>query len=138
MVIAKLRFNRPLTPKDLSELERFVYESEVVGGRDQFVQGFGADRPLTLFIRSLVGLDRNAAKEAFGQFLDANRYSSQQIRFVKMIIERLTQNGVVEPAQLYEPPFKAVHHLGVDGAFADADAQRLVDVLNEFKKTAVA
>ncbi|MDE0853158.1 MAG: DEAD/DEAH box helicase family protein [Nevskia sp.] len=138
LVIAKLRFNRPLTPTDLSELERFVYESEVVGGREQFVQGFGADRPLTLFIRSLVGLDRNAAKEAFGQFLDANRYSSQQIRFVEMIIERLTQKGVVEPAQLYEPPFTAIHHLGVDGAFADADAQKLVDVLNDFKKTAAA
>jgi len=138
VVIAKLRFNKPLTPTDLSELERFVYESDAVGGREQFVQGFGDDRPLTVFVRSLVGLDRNAAKEAFGQFLDANRFSSQQIRFVEMIIERLTQRGIMDPAQLYEPPFTTVHHLGVDGAFGDADAQKLVDALNEVKQRAIA
>jgi hypothetical protein len=44
-------------------------------------------------MRSLVGLDRNAAKEAFGQFLDENRYTSQQIRFVEMVIDR-SQPGI--------------------------------------------
>ena len=136
VVIAKLRFNKPLTPKDMAELERFVYGSEAVGGRDQFIKGFGDERPLTMFIRSLVGLDRSAAKEAFGHFLQSNQYSSQQIRFVEMIIERLTRNGVMDPSQLYEPPFTSVHHLGVDGAFGDSDAQRIVDVLRDVSRMA--
>ena len=138
VAIAKLKFNRPLTASDLSELEQFVYESEPVQSREQFEKCYGADQPLTLLIRSLVGLDRNAAKEAFGQFLDQNRYSSQQIRFVEMIIERLTRQGVMEPGQLYEPPFTALHHEGLDGAFGDADANAIVAVIASIKRSAAA
>ncbi|MCK9777271.1 type I restriction-modification enzyme R subunit C-terminal domain-containing protein [Pseudomonas syringae] len=91
-----------------------------------------------LLIRSLVGLDRNAAKEAFGQFLDENRYSSRQIRFIEMIIERLTRQGVMEAGQLYEPPFTALHHEGLDGAFGDADANAIISVIASIKRSAAA
>jgi type I restriction enzyme R subunit len=132
VAIAKLKFNRPLTPSDL---EHFVYESEPVQSREQC---YGADQPLTLLIRSLVGLDRNAAKQAFGLFLDENRYSSQQIRFVEMIIERLTRQGVMEAGQLYEPPFTALHHEGLDGSFGNADANAIVAVIAAIKRSAAA
>jgi type I restriction enzyme, R subunit len=138
IVIAKLKHNKALTPTDLSELERFVYESEVVESRTRFEESFGHDRPLTIFIRSLVGLDRNAAKEAFGQFLDANQYNSQQIRFVELIIENLTQTGVMDPGQLYEPPFTGAHHHGIDGVFNDQDAGGIIAALAEVNKRAAA
>ncbi len=131
VAIAKLRHNKPLTPTDLSELERFVYEAPEVESRERFEQSFGTDVPLPLFIRSLVGMDRGAAKEAFARFLDGARYSSQQIRFIEMIIDRLVNNGVVEPGQLYEPPFTSIHFEGLDGAFGDADADQIVGVLRE-------
>jgi type I restriction enzyme R subunit len=89
-----------------------------------------------LFIRSLVGLDRNAAKEAFGQFLDESRYSSRQIRFVEMVIDRLTRSGVMDPGQLYEPPFTSLHHEGLEGTFGDGDADAIVDVLAEVNRRA--
>lgn len=138
VAIAKLKHNKPLTPTDLRELERFVYGSDVVESRKRFEESFGSDRPLTVFIRSLVGLDRNAAKDAFGQFLDQNRYSSQQIRFVEMIIDRLTQGGMMEPGQLYEPPFTGLHYEGLDGAFGDADADVIVGVIEEINRRAAA
>ena len=134
IAIAKLRLNKPLTPTDLQELERFVYESDVVEGRSRFEECYGSGVSLPAFIRSLVGLDRNAAKEAFGRFLDESRYSSQQIRFVEMIIERLTKAGSVEPGQLYEPPFTAVHFSGLDGTFSDSDADAIVDVLERIDR----
>ncbi|MDP3978786.1 MAG: DEAD/DEAH box helicase family protein [Pseudomonas sp.] len=138
VAIAKLKYNRALTPSDLSELEQFVYESEPVQSRSRFEECYGSDKPLTLLIRSLVGLDRNAAKEAFGQFLDDNRYSSQQIRFVEMIIERLTRQGVMEAGQLYEPPFTALHHEGLDGTFGDADADAIVATITAINRSAAA
>jgi type I restriction enzyme R subunit len=110
----------------------------VVESRKRFEEGFGADMPLTVFIRSLVGLDRNAAKEAFGQFLDENRYSSKQIRFVEMIIDRLTAQGVMEPGQLYEPPFTALHHEGLDGTFGDGDAEVIVGIISDINQRAAA
>jgi type I restriction enzyme R subunit len=138
IVIAKLKHNKPLTPTDLSELERFVYESEAVESRKRFEESFGTDQSLTVFIRSLVGLDRAAAKEAFGQFLDENRYNSQQIRFVEMIIDKLTQGGVMDPGQLYEPPFTGLHYQGLDGAFGDGDAEAIVSILADINQRAAA
>ncbi len=136
VAIAKLRLNKPLTPTDLLELERFVYESAVVEGRERFEECYGAGISLSAFIRSLVGMDRNAAKEAFGRFLDDARFSSQQIRFVEMIVDRLTQCGGIDPGQLYEPPFTAVHYSGLDGTFGDADAEAIVSILDEIKRRA--
>lgn len=129
VAIAKLKHNKPLTPQDLAELERFVYESGEAESRERFSQVFGDEQPLTLLIRSLVGLDRNAAKEAFSQFLDANRYSSQQIRFVEMVIERLTQHGVMDPGLLYEPPFTSIHYEGLDGVFPGSGADELIGLV---------
>lgn len=106
------------------------YESDAVGGKDRFQQGFREAQSLTLFIRSLVGLDRNAAKEAFGRFLNDARYSSPQIRFVELIIDRLTQSGSMDPGQLYEPPFTGVHHQGLDGVFRDGDAELILSTLD--------
>ena len=87
-------------------------------------------------IRSLVGLDRAAAKELFVRFLDGSRYSSQQIRFVEMIIDRLTASGEIEPGQLYEPPFTGIHYEGLDGAFGDADADAIVGTLAQISRFA--
>lgn len=132
VAIAKLRLNKPLTPTDLNELERFVFEAPEVESRDRFLESYG-DKPLPQFIRSLVGMDRAAAQQAFAKFLDGSRYSSQQIRFVEMIIEKLSAHGEVTAGQLYEPPFTAIHHEGLDGAFAPSDADQICEVLEDFQ-----
>lgn len=62
-----------------------------------------------LFIRQLVGLDRNTAKVTFAQYLEGSNFNANQIRFVENIIDYLTQNGVMNPGLLYEPPFTDLH-----------------------------
>lgn len=136
VAIAKLKHNRPLTPQDLGELERFVYQSDDVGGRDQFVACFGDDRPLTEFVRSLVGLDRNAAKEAFAAFMDEQQFNSRQIRFVEMIIDHLTEQGTMAPERLYEPPFTGIHYEGLDGVFPDQGADSVISVVRTINERA--
>lgn len=39
------------------------------------------EKPLGAFIRELVGLDMNAAKEAFSSFLDEGAYNAEQMNF---------------------------------------------------------
>ena len=104
LTMQRLRRNQPLTPADLDELQRFLLSHGV--GTDQAIQraaeecsGFG------LFIRSLVGLDRNAAKELFADFLADGTYTATQIRFINEILDELTNCGVMDPARLYDPPF---------------------------------
>ncbi|EEH69284.1 MULTISPECIES: DEAD/DEAH box helicase family protein [Acinetobacter] len=134
ITIAKLKRGLALTPTDLSELERFVFEAQEVESKERFEACFGTEKPLPLFIRSLVGLDRKAVQEAFSTYLQGSTYNEKQIRFVEMMIEHLTQNGVLDAAQLYEPPFNQIHYEGIDGVFADVDVDNIFGVVDAFNE----
>ena len=84
VAIHKLRMNKPLTAADLAELERMLAESGV-GSRGRLQQGqSGESHGLGLFVRSLVGLDREAAKEALAGFLAGKTLDANQIEFVEL------------------------------------------------------
>lgn len=53
-------------------------------------------RGLGLFVRSLVGLDREATKEAFGGYLDGARFDVHQVRFVELIVDESAVDDIVE------------------------------------------
>ncbi|MGQ9374310.1 DEAD/DEAH box helicase family protein [Acinetobacter tandoii] len=138
ITIAKLKRGLALTPTDLSELERFVFDAQEVESKEKFEECFGTEKSLPLFIRSLVGLDRQAVQEAFSKYLQGTTYNDKQIRFVEMIIEHLTIRGTLEASQLYEPPFNQIHYEGIDGVFADSDADNIFGVVEVFNESAVA
>jgi type I restriction enzyme R subunit len=138
ITINKLRMNRQITKQDLEELERLLFSSEEVGSRERFDKVFGHQRSLGALIRSLVGLDREAVSEAFGEFLHNTTYAAAQIRFIDQIISYLTQNGTMEPGLLYEPPFTDLHDEGLDGIFGDVGAPKIIHLLEEINHRAVA
>jgi type I restriction enzyme R subunit len=138
ITINKLRMNRQITRQDLEELERLLFASEEVGNRERFEKVFGHQQSLGMFIRKLVGLDREAAMEAFGEFLHNTAYSATQIRFIDQVISYLTQNGAMDPGLLYEPPFTDLHDEGLDGVFSDEGATRIVHLLQEIEIRAAA
>ena len=77
--LQKVRRNRQLTPVDLSALEQMLVDAGVGDSQDvarasEEAHGFG------LFVRSLVGLERDAAAEAFSRFLDDRTYSDLHAR----------------------------------------------------------
>ena len=74
---------------------------------------------LGLFVRSLVGLDREAATAAFDRYLSDTTFSANQLRFVQLIVEHLTANGVMEVARLYESPFTDNAPQGPDMIFSE-------------------
>jgi type I restriction enzyme R subunit len=80
LTMQRLRRNQPLTPGDLDELQRFLLSHGV--GTERAIQRAGEEcNGFGLFIRSLVGLDRNAAKELFAAFLAEGTHTATQIRF---------------------------------------------------------
>lgn len=68
IAIHKLRLNKTLTGTDLEELERML-EASGVGGAEQIARAKKESEGLGIFVRSLVGLDREAAKAALGDFM---------------------------------------------------------------------
>ncbi len=135
VAIAKLKRNLPLTESDLAALEAMLFDSPALAGREQFEQVYGANLSLTLFVRQLVGLDRQAAKQAFARYLEGAQFSANQIRFVETIIDYLTQNGVMDVDLLYEPPFTDAHPDGLDGVFGETEADGLVAIVRSFNAT---
>jgi type I restriction enzyme R subunit len=136
IAITRIRRNEPLTPSDIAELER-MFNDEGLGGPDESAS-VAAEGGLGLFVRSLVGLDREAAKAAFADFLVGRTLTANQLEFVNMLIEHLTARGVVDPGLLYASPFTDVDPMGVSGVFSDADATRIVGILETVRKNAAA
>lgn len=134
VAIAKLRRNQALTEMDLEALEAMLFDPETVGTRAQFEQVFGKDLRLPRFIRQLVGLDRNAAKAAFGKYLAGSGFTANQVRFVETIIDFLTTNGVMDPGLLFEAPFTDGHPEGVEGMFGDEDVDNIIAIVRGFNE----
>ncbi len=137
VAIQKLRMNRALTATDLQELERILAESGV-GGADDINQAKAESQGLGLFVRSLVGLDRGAAKSALAAFLDGRPLQANQIEFVNLIVDHLTEHGVMPASLLYESPFTDVSPRGPDGLFTSTQVEELIGVLDRVRSTAVA
>ena len=103
LVIAKLKKNVPLTSVDVEALERILWNE--VGTREDYEAEYGK-KPLGEFVREIVGLDMNAAKEAFAQYLNDTSLDSRQIYFVNQIVEYIVHNGLMKDLSvLQEPPF---------------------------------
>ena len=136
ITIRKLRRNEPLTAQDLKELERVFIAAGVAEQTD--LEKVRADGGLGVFVRSLIGLDREAAKQAFDRFQSLRTLSANQIEFLNMIIDHLTERGVMDPGLLYESPFTDLDAMGVEGIFKSGDVVELVDILEEVRKRAAA
>ena len=133
--VAKVRSGAPLTAADLGELQRILVAAGI-GDDSTFEEASKRAGSFGRFIRSLVGLDRAAAKAVFAEFLDDKRYSKNQIQFVTLIIDELTEQGVVDVARVYEAPYIALAPEGPEAIFVEADLDRIVDKLRQLADAA--
>ena len=102
-VIAKLKSNIPLDSNDVKVLEQILWSE--VGSKEDYVAEFG-EKPLGEFVREIVGLDMNAAKAAFADYLNDVNLDSRQIYFVNQIVEYIVHNGLMKDLSvLQESPF---------------------------------
>jgi type I restriction enzyme, R subunit len=136
IVLQKLKTNRSITKNEIDELERLLFDSDQLGTKEEFEKVFGKQKNLGLFIRSLVGLDQAEAKRAFNKFLNGQKYNSNQIEFVNMIIDYLTRNGVMKADALYEPPYTNFNSDGLSGVFSIDDSHQIVAILDSIQKNA--
>jgi type I restriction enzyme R subunit len=137
VALQKLRRNRQLTPADLDSLQAMLIDAGV-GTRDDLARATTAAHGLGLFVRSLVGLDREAASEAFSGFLRDRTLSARQLDFLNLVIEHLTATGAMEAARLYESPFTDHAPTGPDFLFSDPDVDAMVVILDDIRDRAIA
>jgi len=90
---------------------------------------------LGIFIRSLVGLDRETASQAFSQFVISKTAKASQMEF---IVQYLTENGVMDAARLYESPFTDISQQGPGALFLPGRVTEMIQVLDDIRERAVA
>ena len=111
---------------------------EAGAGRRKDLNKVRSHGELGLFVRSIVGLDREAGKRAFDGFLAGKTLTANQIQFVNLVIESLTQSGWMTAAQLYESPFTDFSPRGVEGVFSPDQVVQIVGILDDIRATATA
>lgn len=133
LALQRLRRNQALTATDLDELEKMLVQA----GGTQSLLSEVKNTGLGLFVRSLVGLDREAAMQAFSELVNGSKLTPEQFEFIELVIEELTQNGVVTPERLFERPFTDINAKGPTAIFPAAQVTRIVGVLDEIRRRAV-
>ena len=140
IAINKIRHLMPLNDADLGELDRLLFEGKD-GDREVFVRLYGdksrtqfeiENPPLSLLIRSIVGLERQDVEKKLAEFINKSNYNQQQLSFVDKIVDFFVRDGYVPVGSLYEPPFDQFHDGGPDALFGrDADSLvRFVEMAN--------
>lgn len=109
-----------------------------VGDADDIERAKETSRGFGRFVRSLVGPDRATVTEAFGDFVANGSASAAQLEFVGMVIEHLTDQRVMNPGLLYEPPFTDVAATGPEHVFDEACVARLVKVIQRLSDSSAA
>ena len=127
--------NQPLTASDLSELERFLVDAGIAE-RAVIERAADQNNGLGVFVRSLIGLDKAAAQGAFATFTDGKMFNADQLQFVKIIIDYLTDRGAVPTSALYESPFTNAAPQGPDSIFNNDQVDNIIKILAEVDNNA--
>lgn len=135
MAVYKLRNNKKINMDELKQLEHILWEE--LGSKSDYEKEYG-DTPVSILVRKIVGMDRGAANEAFSEFLSEEKLNVNQIRFVKLIIDYIVKNGMIEDNRvLTEEPFRTLGSISV--LFKDnmAAAKGIMGVINEIKANSI-
>ena len=139
--IKKLRNNIELDNEDLKELKQFLYSNEEVNLEvlknennseiEKISSLYGENESFGIFIRSLIGLDREAINKEFSEFLNKEKFNSNQIELINLIIENIVKYGAYSKSEI---PKLSNDILGksIDNIFTDRnDLQKIVDIVNK-------
>lgn len=128
IAINKLLKNKQITVNELDQLEGLLFNGNERGTKEDFVNAYG-EQPLGKFIRSILGLEVEAANTAFAEFLQAGNLRADQMTFLQNIINFLNKNGTIDPKMLFESPFTDIHDQGIMGIFDQGDAGKIINII---------
>ena len=126
-----MKSNVPLSKDDIKELEKVLWSE--LGTKEEYEKEYG-QKPLGELVREIVGLDMNAAKEAFSEYLENSNLDSRQIYFVNQIVEYIVHNGMMKDLSvLQDTPF--TDQGSIVEIFTDlgvwANIKGIIDSINE-------
>jgi len=129
LTIKRIQNGEQITRDELQSLELLLFSNKINKG--QLEAEIGHSLNLVEFIISLVGLSADKVNTAFADFSNKYQLSSVQIQFLDTVKLFLTNNGKIDPAKLYDSPFKNYHSLGIDGVFNEEQADNIFSIIKD-------
>ena len=106
-VLKKIYEMEQLTTADISELERILWQE--LGSKEDYIhhtKDMACGNNVAVFIRSMVGVDRNNAVRRFSEFISGHDLTAEQEDFLLTIISYVCENGdITKDIVVNEPPF---------------------------------
>ncbi|MGH7285007.1 MAG: DEAD/DEAH box helicase family protein [Polyangiaceae bacterium] len=132
--LQRIRAGKPVRDEDLETLTKLVLQVDDKANLKHLVQP-DTKQSLLDVLRGLVGLDADAVDAAFTGFVHKHPHlSAQQLRFLQLLKNHISQNGGIEIERLYEPPFTTLHANGIDGVFTEtAQVNEILAILAAFE-----
>lgn len=115
-VIQKIKNLEQLTANDIRELEKVLWVE--LGSKDDYEKHIGNKMygNVAVFLRSLVGIDRETALQKFSKFMYTNLLNSAQLEYLKYILDYVSVNGDISGHILAnKEPFNEFNWLKVYG-----------------------
>ncbi len=135
ITIRRLKNNEPISETDIKALEDILFAEDGPIPREEYEKIYG-ETPLGLLVRSVVGLDRMAAKDAFAEFLGKATLHPDQIVFLDEVVNYIVKNGTMEPKILFTDPFNRYHDLGIKGVLGDDQSREVIELIRKVNNNA--
>lgn len=136
LTLYKIRNNKPLGELDIKELETILFANDSEA-KAEFEKLYGRKKPLTVFARQAVGMERPAVMEMFSEILSKVGLSKSQSDFLMQIVDHISHNGIMEVDSLYDSPFTNYHSASIDGLFPN-DVDNIISIIEKINQTAYA
>lgn len=106
VTLQKIYHLEPLTEQDIKRLEQiFWYE---LGSREEFdaqTRTKPYQRNVAAFIRSIIGIEQEAALEKYRALIHGSELSRIQEEYLRTLIKYVCENGDIATVVLQQPPF---------------------------------
>lgn len=136
ITISKLASNKPISESEIKVLENILFDGQERGTQEKFVEEYGTE-PLGKFIRSILGLDIEAARAAFAYFLQTANLRADQMTFINTIITYLSKNGTIDKEMLFKSPFIDINQDSLFGVFNDAETVKIISIIDKINENAM-
>lgn len=134
LAIQKIRRFETITNAELESLFE-IFLNDIAENEREGFKGYLTEHSLNLLIRTMMGLDKQAVREAFVEIERTHRLTDIQVKFLKEIVESVSQRGILELGDLYTGRrFKSIHDGGIDGVFDSETTDKVFEILGRINK----
>ncbi len=132
--LRRIRLGEPVTENDLEDLCSLVLVQEPGLDLHNLMEYFEQAESLDQAIREIIGMDAEAVKDRFTEFVQAHpNLASHQIKFLDLLQNHIAKFGSIQTDDLYEAPFTTLHSDSLDGLFEESLADELFDIIGSFQ-----